>query len=669
MNPPVTPAHLESPSGLAAILTPVVELLSAEASRPLTPPEFFRRCVAILREQLQLSAAAVWMLEGLGSFRVFAQSGLDDVCPSGDQAAVTRNRDILLQAITQSHVGSFEFVSPASPECNCVLILPVTRHGECVTVIELFGRDLQLHPISDDDVTAANALIAAIARYLEGAEQQSDEVASPESLSVFQSFTESLHRSLEPRQTARSAVNDLVPLLQIDRACLLKRSGHRWKLEAVSGQPSINRRTRHVRSLETLTRRVMSCDRTLEYHGSGEQFPPKIADVLAPYLDESHCRMLQIIPLRVPSSSDDPSRGETERRAHWALVLEQYRGSQPSRELQSHRDSACRQTAIALNNAERFSRQPFRWLFGGSTVTTGPGTYVRSFKLLAISLFLLAATAALFLVDAPYRVEATGRLLPSIQRRVFASTMGTVDKVLVEEGAVVTAGTVLAQIDDPELSTRLLELQSAITSTSKELHGLRSEWLVVKQSSSRLEQLQLQTRIEQTRISLEGLHEQRRQLEVLLEGLQIRCPIDGVVVLSHPVNELQGKPVNRGEVLFEIHDPDSEWVVEMEFSDHRIGHIQAAQNAKGPSPLSVSYLLKSDPTLSYSGHLTSVADHTSAGHAGGSVVSAVVSLDGPTLPPRHFGADVLAKIDCGHRRLGYVLFGDAIEFVRRVCWF
>ena len=38
------------------------------------------------------------------------------------------------------------------------------------------------------------------------------------------------------------------------------------------------------------------------------------------------------------------------------------------------------------------------------------------------------------------------------------------------------------------------------------------------------------------------------------------------------------------------------------------------------------------------------------------------------LPQRRIGAEVRARIDCGPAPLGFVLFGDVIEFVRVHLW-
>lgn len=47
----------------------------------------------------------------------------------------------------------------------------------------------------------------------------------------------------------------------------------------------------------------------------------------------------------------------------------------------------------------------------------------------------------------------------------------------------------------------------------------------------------------------------------------------------------------------------------------------------------------------------------------------VFAKPGETLPPHpQIGAEVIAKINCGKKPLGYVLFGDVIEFLRKRLW-
>jgi hypothetical protein len=50
------------------------------------------------------------------------------------------------------------------------------------------------------------------------------------------------------------------------------------------------------------------------------------------------------------------------------------------------------------------------------------------------------------------------------------------------------------------------------------------------------------------------------------------------------------------------------------------------------------------------------------------VVDVFVAADAAEIGPLRIGADAVARIDCGNRSLGYVLFGDAVEFIQRRLW-
>ena len=50
------------------------------------------------------------------------------------------------------------------------------------------------------------------------------------------------------------------------------------------------------------------------------------------------------------------------------------------------------------------------------------------------------------------------------------------------------------------------------------------------------------------------------------------------------------------------------------------------------------------------------------------MVEAFVQIDADELPFHSIGAEVRAKIGCGKKSLGYVLFGDIVDFLRRQFW-
>ncbi|MCH7543737.1 MAG: HlyD family secretion protein [Proteobacteria bacterium] len=164
----------------------------------------------------------------------------------------------------------------------------------------------------------------------------------------------------------------------------------------------------------------------------------------------------------------------------------------------------------------------------------------------------------------------------------------------------------------------------------------------------------------------------REQIEILnerIDSLSVRAPWDGIVVtFQGELEQLTDRPVGRGEVLLEIMDDTGDWHLELEVDDRRMGHILEAQQALGQSELSVEFIAATTPERAYQGTLQMLGTRTETSADDGNVVPIVVSVDAKEIQHRRVGAEVRAKIDCGERSLGYVLFGDVIETVRSFFW-
>jgi hypothetical protein len=86
----------------------------------------------------------------------------------------------------------------------------------------------------------------------------------------------------------------------------------------------------------------------------------------------------------------------------------------------------------------------------------------------------------------------------------------------------------------------------------------------------------------------------------------------------------------------------------------------------------VRYVLATATESTYDGSLDSldsISTRSVVSETEGSVVPVYASLGQPTPPAPRVGAEVTAKINCGPMSLGYVLFGDVVEFVRKKFWF
>lgn len=100
-----------------------------------------------------------------------------------------------------------------------------------------------------------------------------------------------------------------------------------------------------------------------------------------------------------------------------------------------------------------------------------------------------------------------------------------------------------------------------------------------------------------------------------------------------------------------------------------MGHISRAIRREGDVGLPVEFYLATDPTTTYEGTLKTVETRAQTDAELGNVVRVEVALaDQDALPNRRIGAEVRAKINTGPQPLGYVLFGDVIDFVRKHLW-
>ncbi|MCH5375119.1 MAG: hemolysin D, partial [Planctomycetes bacterium] len=118
-------------------------------------------------------------------------------------------------------------------------------------------------------------------------------------------FARTVHENLDLRETAYTIVNEGRRIIGCDRVSVGIMHGRKCKIEAVSGQDTIENRSNIVHFLGQLATRVIATGESLWYDGSMEDLPPQVEESLHDYIDESHTRMLALLPLRRPKRSAD----------------------------------------------------------------------------------------------------------------------------------------------------------------------------------------------------------------------------------------------------------------------------------------------------------------------------------------------------------------------------
>lgn len=136
-----------------------------------------------------------------------------------------------------------------------------------------------------------------------------------------------------------------------------------------------------------------------------------------------------------------------------------------------------------------------------------------------------------------YRVACDCELQPVTRRYVAAPFGGRLEKHFVEPGDVVATGDMLARIDGRDVEWELSGKRAELHRVKKEHAG----YLVAHQSG----------KVEIASLEMERLRLEIEQLEDHAANLDIRSPIDGIVVLGD-LSKSEGIPLEKGESLFEI---------------------------------------------------------------------------------------------------------------------
>jgi multidrug efflux pump subunit AcrA (membrane-fusion protein) len=254
-------------------------------------------------------------------------------------------------------------------------------------------------------------------------------------------------------------------------------------------------------------------------------------------------------------------------------------------------------------------------------------------------------------------------LLPVKRQNVFAKVDGIVTKLHVEHGSKVKEGDLLAELRNTDLNVRIEGVLGQKASTQNQidafLHMLHGSDVEEKAKAEVYAQI---PPLEETLKSLDA------QLEILSEeqeNLKVQSPSDGIITSWDVERTLNRRLVKRGQRLLEVADPKGEWELEIKLPEDRVGHVEKAQvDAKG-KPLTVSYILMTDPGTERVGEIQEIHEAAEVRGEEGNTILLRVKIKQADVPAySRPGAAVNARIDCGRRSIGYVWFHDVIEFIQ-----
>lgn len=648
-----------------------IEELSATT---LPPKQFFQIFLERVIEALGARAGAVWMVEN-GQLQLTADVDVAETGYFSHPPAQQFNHRLIGEVAADGQARAMPSDDSDADLVNRYLLLIAALHanGANAGVVEIFQRPDIPPQARAGNLQFVEQMCGFASKYLEQQNQPQPETLS-ESQAKIEQFLLRLHRGLELKQVAATAANEGRLLLNCDRVSIVLKRGRKVAVTAISGQDIVNPRANLTKAMVALASRVIAAGEPLRYTGKQVELAPQIEIPLTEFLQESNSRMVLVVPLREPppiqteEEENQPKRDRKPRKVFGCLVIEQFTDSEPRHEVTEYGDLLTRHAAAALHNGltyqSLFLLPVWRQLGKLQEWTRGR----KLVKTLGVLAAIAVVGSILAFVPWDFRVQGKGRLMPVVQSDVFAPLDGDVYELFVTDGQHVKQGDPLLRLRNNDLERDLLTTRNDLHEKQQLVFALDAEKTQAQLKADRAEEIRLSGRIAETNSAIRGLQEKLKVLEERAAQLHVRAPIDGVVATFQVEQNLRNRPVRRGEVLLQVMDETGPWHLELEVPEHRMGHLLRGQKKLDTAHLPIEFLLVTSPELTWDGQLQDIATRAVNTEESESVVEVMADIAPDAVPDRRIGAEVRAKINCGPRSLGYVLFGDVVEFVQKYFW-
>ena len=684
LSPRVTPRPMsvnqQTVEETKAQIRGLVNEIAALTKSGATADEFYSELLSRVITALAAAGGAIWLLDEDRQLRLQYQINAEPAVLGNDSEDAQRHNRLIRRVANSGQsllVPPYSGTTDGDAEGNptrYLLVLGALKHeGQHDGVFEVFQRPDTAPDTQRGYLRFLQQMCDLAAEWLRS--QKLRKLGDRQTLwQQSDSFARAAHESLDLKETTHIVANEGRRLIGCDRVSVAIKKGRKCRVEAISGQDTIENRSNIVTALNNLATRVVAAGEPLWHDGTTEDLPPQLEEALEDYVDQSYGRNIAVLPLREPQRKigddeagaageidrDDAHRGEV----IGALIVEQIESDIPPDVFHARcelvYEHGTRAIANSLSHTNLFMMPLWRML--------GRMTWVLRARTLPKTLAVVAAILALILgltfIPMNFDLEAEGTLQPEARRDVFAHIDGEVVEVLVDHNSQVEAGQELVRLRNRDIEMEIADLTGQILTTKAELAGI-----VAQQSESGLKPSEMRKLETDESTLLAKLDVQTQKLELKkerAEELIVRSPIDGVVVSWEIEKLLRSRPVSTGQVLMEIADLEQPAYLELEMPEKREGHLDeyiAEQNAQ---ELDVTYILASDPDrpLHATVPVSAISLRAEPSEEHGSIIKMKAYPDQEALrelAPSP-GTKLTADVQCGRRASGFVLFHEVYEW-------
>jgi HlyD family secretion protein len=651
-----------------------------ELSQTAAPPEtFFPEFLRLLVSSLGARAGAIWTLEGGLRLRLAHELKFAEIGIRENSSAAGLNDRLLNEALTTGQAASFAPDDPTTasklPAPFLILLAALQVGEESMGVVQIFQRPDAPREARPGFLQFVEQMVGHASRYLERQQTDRQPQDAASFLSDFEQFLLQLQRGENVEEVATTAANDGRQLLGCDRLSVAIHKGVKTSIIAISGQDSVNARANLTRAMAKVAERVIELREPLTFSGKIDALPPQIEQPLADFVHESGSRMVKLLPLVEPEPLTNRREEEHRRKAPprpretlGCLVIEQTAESRPRVTVEARSALLAEHVSAVLARARHNDRILFLrlWQTLGHGVEWFHGR--RLAKTLAAVAGVVLVLGALWLVPYDYRVTGKGKLMPVRRHQIFAPETGDVIQIYVHGGDKVKKDQRLLQLRNEQLAAELGENLSKLDQSATQARSSRAEADAAAKEGDHPATLRANSAHHKAEVELEALTGIVKIQQERVDKLLLTAPIDGRVASFQLEETLQNRPVQQGEMLLEVMDESGPWRLELEVDANRMGHVLRAWNASPDHKLDVEFIPATALESTFTATLDSIANRSAVSGDQSNVFEMHASTDASKIPDLWIGAEVRAKINCGPRSLGYVLFGDVVEFIRQKLW-
>ncbi len=454
-----------------------------------------------------------------------------------------------------------------------------------------------------------------------------------------------LHADLDPIRVATCLASDTAEFLNCHRISVArKKSATSWELVTATAVNHPDPRSDASRRLCGIVKAASHAAIQDAARANHEPTPGRIvpADSTTNASDDYRVR-----PLSVSGRWED---------AEWAAVFEGPTAGAAERS-ESALNEICSHAALAIQNCNEYSSAGIMSAFRRLPQA------IRRRRMLVAGGLIAVAVGGLMMVKLDLRIEVMGKLVPSERVFVFAPEDGVITDVFVEDGSSVAEKDLLCTLRNEDLEIQLESVEGEVASTQARLaalESLRGDRSLTQSGMLSVEQAELKER-------LMAFESQSVILNRRISRLTMNATMSGQVYGDRLREYLKGRPVQRGQYLFELANPAGGWSLDMGIPEVDIRHVIRGQ-AAAQNPLLISFAVETDPEKELTTSLARLSASTEVDEFGRlSVTASAIPGKADLLNPRP-GAGVVGYIHCGRRSAGYVLFRRMIESFQRGWW-